>query len=171
MPEPILTIGDLEPERPTVRINHVEPDGLLERLKDRYLDVLLRRWPVRYTRRSDLFALRHPSEFGIRDIARISNAQRAIAALRDGEVDEALERRVGRLLREVSGLVLEAPASVLDQLSPTQHIQVLVAFNASALGQMPTPTPKAASTENPSTSAGSSPASAASTTATAGRTG
>lgn len=171
MPEPILTIGELEPERPTVRINHVVPDGLLERLKDRYLDVLLGRWPVRYAKRSDLFELRHPSEFGVRDIARISNAQRALGEIRDGEVDDAKADYMARLLREVSGLVLRAPADVLDQLSPTQHIQVLVAFSASAMGQMPTAVPTPKPTENPSTSAASSPASAGSTPATAGRTG
>lgn len=160
MPEPILTIGELEPERPTVRINHVEPAGLWQRLKDRHLDFLLRWWPVRYERLTDLYALRHPSEFGMRDIARISNAQRAIGEMREMADDPGAVRRVERLLREVSGLVLEAPAHVLDQLTPSQHIQVLLAFNASAMGVTPTSQP---ATGNPSTSAASSPASTAST--------
>lgn len=159
MPEPVLTIGDLEPERPTVAIIHRVPDGRLERLKERYLDVLLRWWPVRYRRQRDLYALRHPSEFGMRAIARIGAAQREIAELQKSDHDDAALRRAEQLLRDVAGDVLDAPAEVLDSLSATEHIQVLTAFGASATDQ--TPTPPAA--ENPSTSADSSPASIAST--------
>lgn len=159
MPEPILTIGDLEPERPTVAIWHRVPDGRLERFKERYLDVLLRWWPVRYRRQRDLYAIRHPSEFGMAAIARIGKAQREIAELQQHETDEASLRRAARLLRDVAGDVLDAPADLLDRLSATEHIQVLSVFGVSAMGLTPTRPPA----ENPSTSADSSPASTVST--------
>lgn len=160
MADPILSIGDLEPERPTVAITRRAPDGVWQRFKERHLDLLLRWFPVRYVRRRDLYALRSPTEFGMRDLARIGAAQKEIAQLQTGESDEGAERRMERLLREVSGLVLEAPADVLDDLTATQHIQVLMAFAATATGPTPTSQPK---TENPSTSDASSPVSTAST--------
>jgi hypothetical protein len=168
MADPILTIGDLEPDRPTVAIHRNAPDGPWQRWKHRHLDVLLRWLPVRYQPRHDLYPLRSPSEFGLRTVARIGAAQREMVSLQSGELDAASTRRTEKLLREVTGLVLDAPREVIEALTATQHIQVLVAFAASATGQTPTaPTP----TENPSTSAGSSPASAGSTPASAGRTG
>jgi hypothetical protein len=166
--QPILTIGDLEPDRPTVAINRNAPDGRWQRFKYDHLDLLLRWWPVRFKERRDLYPLRHPSEFGMRTVARIGAAQREIAELQGGDADRASWRRTERLLREVSYLVLDAPRDVINDLTPTQHIQLLVAFAASATGPTPTKTPP---TGNPSTSAGSSPGSAASTPDSAGTTG
>lgn len=160
MADPILSIGDIEPVRPTVAIHRNAPDGLWQRLKHRHFDVLLRWFPVRYKRTSDLYALRHPSEFGLRTVQRIGAAQREIAELQGRDDDPAAIRRSERLLREVTGLMLDAPRSVIDALTPSQHIQVIVAFAASATGLTPTQTAPA---ENPPTSAGSSPDLTAST--------
>lgn len=167
MADPILSIGDFEPDRPTVAINRNAPDGWWQRFKWQHLDVLLRWWPVRFKASRDLYPLRHPSEFGLRTVARIAAAQREMLALQSGALDPASTRRTEKLLREVTGLVLDAPRDVLDALTPTQHIQVLVAFAATATG----PTPTKPATENLSTSAASSPASAASTPASTGTTG
>lgn len=156
MPPPILTLGELEPERPTVAINRRTPDGAWQRFKARWFPYL----DVRYVIVHELYAMRLPSEFGLADISRIQRHQREIAQLQVKADDPAASRRASRLLREVSGIILDAPGYVLDSLSDTQHIQLLLAFPAAVTGQTPTEPPP---TENPSTSADSSPASAVST--------
>lgn len=167
MPEPILSIGDLEPDRPTVAINRNAPDGPWQRFKHRHFDLLLRFFPVRYRQRRDLYALRLPSEFGLKTIQRIQSAQREVLELQRRESDPASTARASRLLRQVSGEILEAPGDVLDALSDSQHIQILLAFPDAVTG----PKPRPIRPENPSTSGSSSPTSAGSIPATPGATG
>jgi len=165
-PEPILTLGDLEPERPLVAVNRNAPDGPWQRFKHRHFDLLLRWFPVRYVESRQLYPMRLRSEFGVAAIARLQRIQAEATALM-GSTDDASAKRMARLLRECSGMVLDAPGDVLDALSFDQHLQLLVTFPAAVTGKMPRPP----QTENPSTSAASSPASAASTQATSGATG
>lgn len=167
MPEPILSLGDLEPDRPLVAINRKAPDGAWQRFKHRHLDVLLRWLPVRYVQTRELYPLRMPSEFGLEAITRIQSHQKEIIGLQEQENDPAALRRASRMLRDISGLILDAPGNVLDDLPDAQHIRLLMAFPAAVTGQLPTET----APENPSTSDDSSPASAGSTPATAGVTG
>lgn len=163
----VLTIGDVEPDRPTVAINRVAPAGRWQRWKYDHLDVLLRWSPVRFTRQSDLYPLRLPSEFGMRGLARLRARQTELAALTGREDDEASMRRADRLLREITAMVLEAPDDVIAGLTVQQRLQVLAVFPVAVTGRMP-----AAQTEEaPSTSADSSPASAGSIPAAVGRTG
>src|SRR5919106_6416943 len=112
MPEPILTIGDLEPERPLVAINRNAPDGPWQAFKHRHFDVLLRWFPVRYRLRHEEYPLRLPSEFGLARVARL-NSLRAQVAEYGGRGDEASVLRVMELLRELAGMGLDAPASVI----------------------------------------------------------
>lgn len=159
MADPILTLGDLEPERPTVRIVHPVPDGPWQAFKARYFDVLLRVFPVRWRRERRLYALRIPDEFGMATVARIQSAQKEVMALQGQEADPAATERVEELLRQVTTEILEAPREVVDALSVSQHITLQLAFPAAVMGQMPANPP----TENPSTSDGSSRGSPAST--------
>lgn len=163
MPEPILTLDDLEPERPTVAINRSIPDGPWQAFKERHFDVLLRWVPVRYTRVRQLFPLRTASEFGLAGLRRLEALQQEVRSLA-GQDDPAAVGRVVTILREIAGMVLDAPADVLDSLNPRQHSQILLTFPRAAMGLTPTPH----APENPSTSAASSPASAVSTAPTTG---
>lgn len=163
----VLTIGDVEPERPTIAINRMAPDGRWQRWKYDHLDVLLRWAPVRFARRSELYPLRLPSEFGMRGLARLRARQAELAGL--DQDDEAAMRRAERLLQQITAMVLEAPSDVIRSLTVQQHLQVLAVFPAAVTGQMP-PTTEA-SPSSPSTSDDSSHASAASIQAAAGRTG
>ena len=163
----VLTIGDVEPDRPTVAIHRVAPDGRWQRWKYDHLDLLLRWAPVRFARQSDLYPLRLPSEFGMRGLARLRARQAELAGLQGHEDDEASMRRAERLLREITGMVLDAPRDVIAGLTVQQHLQVLEVFPAAVTGQTPTAMTEGA----PSTSDASSPGSAGSTPAAAGRTG
>jgi hypothetical protein len=167
MPEPVLTLGDLEPERPLVAINRNAPDGPWQRFKHRHFDVLLRWFPVRYAETRQLYAMRLRSEFGLAAIAKLQRIQIEATALLGTQEDPAGLARMRRLVRECSGMILDAPGDVLDALDFEQHVRLLLTFPAAVTGKMPQPSP----TETPSTSADSSPASAASTPATSGATG
>lgn len=167
MPEPILTLGDLEPERPLVTINRNAPDGLWQRFKHRHFDVLLRWFPVRYVQTRQLYPMRLRSEFGLAALGRLQRIQADASELMVKEGDPAALDRMRRLMRECSGLILDAPADVLDSLSFEQHAQLLLTFPAAVTGRMP----QQKRAEHPPTSADSSPASAASTPATSGATG
>lgn len=162
--DPILTLGELEPDRPLIAINRSRPDGPWQAFKHRHLDVLLRWFPVRYRPSRELYPLRLPSQFGLQTIARIQAYQREIAELQQRQHDAASIRRASQMLRECSGLILDAPAEVLDELSDAQHIRLLLAFPAAVTGKLPTQTTPG----NPSTSGVSSPASAGSTAPTTG---
>ncbi len=157
MADPLFTLDDLEPERPTIGINRREPAGPWQRLK-RALLPWFPNLDVRYELRRDLYPLRLPSEFGIQLISRLSAMQREAHDLEENTDPASLER-LTKLLREMAGMVLDAPAPVLDRLMPEQHVKIIVAFPAAVTGTTPTRQP----TENPSTSAASSPASAVST--------
>jgi hypothetical protein len=163
---PILTIGDLEPERRTVAIRRNAPDGPWQRWKFAHLDVLLRWMPVRFAQRVDHYELRRPSEFGLRNLARMRAMQSEIDSLR-GDPTEAAGRRIAVLLRSIVAIVLDAPSDVLDALHPAELLAILEVFPAAATGQTPTKV----RSENPSTSGASSPSSATSTRAPAGTTG
>ena len=154
----VLTIGDLEPERPTVTINRTTPDGWWQRWKFEHLDVLLRWLPVRFADRSDVYAMRLPSEFGLRSRQRIARLADDVRTLQADDTPAAA-RRLAQLLREIAGLVLDAPPDVIGSLGPNEHLAIMQAFPLAVTGQTPTQ-PR---TENPSTSAASSPASTAST--------
>lgn len=167
MPEPILTLGDLEPERPLVTINRNAPDGRWQRFKHRHFDMLLRWFPVRYVETRRLYPMRLRSEFGLAAISKLQRYQAEATELMAKPDDPAAANRMRRLLRETSGLILDAPGDVLDALSFEQHVQLLVTFPAAVTGRMP-PQKR---TEAPSISAGSSPASAASIPVSAGPTG
>ena len=158
MSRTVLTIGDLEPERPTVTINRTTPDGWWQRFKFRHFDVLLRWFPVRFDDRSDVYAMRLPSEFGLRARQRLQNMADEIRELQDSNEPVSI-RRQRALLRQLSGIILDAPPDVIDSLRPEQHLAILMAFPAAVTGQPPT----RSATENPSTSEASSPASIAST--------
>ena len=167
MPEPILVLGDLEPERPLVTVNRNAPDGRWQRFKHRHFDVLLRWFPVRYAQSTEMYPMRLRSEFGLAALARLQRLQTDAAALMGQEENPAALKRMLRLMRETSGLILDAPGDVLDSLTFEQHVKLLMTFPAAVTGQMP----QQNQTEPPSTSADSSPASAASTPATSGATG
>lgn len=169
MPDPILSLDSLEPQRPTVAVTHPVPATAWDAWKARHLRFLLRWLPVRYERRRNLYALHVPSEFGLRTIARIQNAQHEFAELQSKHDDPAAIERAGALLREVSGLILDAPDDVLDSLTTTQHLTLQMAFPAAVMGLMPTA--PSGPPENPSTLGDSSPASAVSIPATNGTTG
>lgn len=162
--EPILTLDDLEPERPTVAINRNAPDGPWQAFKHRHFDVLLRLFPVRYAVRHDLYPLRLPSEFGLKLLTRIGNLRNEVAELEGRGDDPQAIARIVILLREMAGMVLDAPRDVLDSLSPKQHAQIIVAFPSAVRG----PTPTSPAPENPSTSDASSLDSAVSTAPTTG---
>ena len=158
--DPILTIGDLEPERPTVRIIRRVPDGWWQRLKFEHLDVLLRWFPVRFVSRDDLYELRAVGEFGLRGLARLRAIQAELQGLA-GNGDAAAGRRMAGLLRQLSGMVLDAPADVLDSLTGDQHVRILQVFPAAVAG----PQPATQHPSDPSTSGDYSPDSPASTAA------
>ena len=164
--EPILTLGDLEPERPTVAIRRNAPDGWWQRFKHRHFDILLRWFPVRYEWSHHLYAMRLQSEFGLAQIAKLQRYSSDAAALQ-GQTDTASMGRMIEVLREFCRLVLIAPPDVIDALDIEQQARLVLAFQATVMGKTPTRRP----TENPSTSDGSSPASAGSTPATTGATG
>ena len=166
MSTPVLTIGELQPERATVAINRNAPDGWWQRFKYRHFDVLLRWLPVRFAQSTEQYELRRPGEFGLRELQRISAMQQEVRGLQ-GDLSPAAAQRMAQLLRRLTGMLLDAPADVMDSLSPVQHIQVLQVFPTAVTGKTPT----TAATENPPTSDASSPASAGSIRATAGRTG
>lgn len=160
MADPILTIGDLEPLRPTVAIGRTAPDGAWQRWKFRHLDVLLRWSPVRFTYTRELYALRSPAEFGMRSLQRLRRMQEELAGLTGSEDDEALGRRYLRLLRAVVTMVLEAPADVIEGLAPIDLMRVIEVFPRAVTGRTPTsPAPRA----TPPISDASSPGSIAST--------
>lgn len=165
--EPILTLGDLEPERPLVTINRNAPDGWWQRFKHRHFDVLLRWFPVRYAQTTRLYSMRLRSEFGVAAVAKLQRQQAEATALMGQKDDPAALERMLRLMRECSGLILDAPADVLDSLSFEQHLQLLMTFPAAVTGRMP----QQARAESPSTSADSSPVSAGSTPGTVTTTG
>lgn len=167
MPDPILTIGDLEPERPLVAINHNAPAGWWQRFKHRHFDILLRWLPVRYARTRDLYPMRLRSEFGLAAISKLQRHQAEATALLEKPDDLAALDRMRLLVRETSGLILDAPARVLDALTFEQHVELLVTFPLAVTGKMP----PQKSPESPSTSVASSPDSAGSTPATSGATG
>lgn len=159
MTDPVLTIGELEPLRPTVAVGRNAPDGAWQRWKFRHLDVLLRFMPVRFAYRRELYPLRAPSEFGMRSLQKLRRMQEELASLRDTESEEAAGRYV-RLLREVTAIVLDAPADVIESLSPVDHLRIMEIFPRAVTGQLPTgPAPQPL----PPTSEPSSPGSIAST--------
>jgi hypothetical protein len=168
MPEPILTLGDLEPERPLVTINRNAPNGWWQRLKHRHFDVLLRWFPVRYVETRQLYPMRLRSEFGLAALSKLQRLQSEASGLMTTPDDRAAQKRMLRLVRECSGMILDAPGDVLDGLTFEQHLQLLLTFPAAVTGRMPQQQTK---TESPSTSDDSSPGSAASTPATSGATG
>jgi hypothetical protein len=167
MPEPVLTLGDLEPERPLVTVNRNAPDGWWQRFKHRHFDVLLRWFPVRYVQTRTLYPMRLRSEFGLAALARLQRLQADATALMERKDDAAALKRMQRLVRECAGMILDAPGDVLDALTFEQQLQLLMTFPAAVTGTMP----RKNQTESPSISDDSSPASAASTQATAGMTG
>lgn len=162
--EPILTLGDLEPERPTVKVRRNAPDGPWQRFKHRHFDVLLRWFPVRYQWTEHLYPMRLASEFGLAQSARL---QRISAEAGDfsGSDDPAAYAHMVELLTEFCSLVLIAPRDVIEGLDLEQKARLAVAFQVAVMGKR---TPIAATTESHSTSATSSPASAASTAPTTG---
>jgi hypothetical protein len=111
--------------------------------------------------------MRLRSEFGLAALSRLQRLQADATALMEREEDAAALKRMQRLVRECAGLILDAPGDVLDALSFEQQLQLLMTFPAAVTGKMPRKT----KTESPSISDDSSPASAASTQATAGMTG
>lgn len=161
MTEPILTIGELEPLRPTVAIGRNAPDGRWQRFKYDHFDVLLRWMPVRFAYRKRLYPLRAPSEFGLRSLQRMRVMQEEIAELQ-GTTDKAAAARYAEVLREMAGMVLVAPPEVIGSLHPIDLLRVLEVFPRAVTGRrMPTTTPRPPA--NPPTSDASSPASTAST--------
>lgn len=159
MAAPILTIGDVEPERPTVSITRNAPDGRWQALKFRYLDWLLRWFPVRFAFRQDLYALRLPSEFGLRTMQKLSAMQKEIDELR-ARPGKAADRRLLALLRDMTAMVLVAPHDVIEALHPNDYLAILAVFPSAVTGTTPTNQP---GSENPSTSVPSSRGSTAST--------
>lgn len=166
MPAPILSIGDLEPARPTIAINRTAPDGWWQRFKFRHFDVLLRWFPVRFAQHHGVYALRLPGEFGLRALQRITNMQTEIRDIQS-LADPAAEPRLVRLLQDLCTLVLDAPPDVIASMGPANHLAVLQVFPLAVTA----PKARLAPHAIPPTSDRSSPASAASTPATAGRTG
>jgi hypothetical protein len=163
VPEPILTLDDLEPDRPTIGITRRVPDGWWQRVKHWALPA----FPyltVRYVTRRELYPLRLPSEFGLKRLSRLGAMRREAVELEKNVNDPGARDRLASLLREMTRMVLEAPPSVIDRLTPEQHVQVAAVFPVAVTGAIPT----RRTTENPSTSAASSPASAASTAPTTG---
>jgi hypothetical protein len=165
--EPILTLGELEPERPTVAVNRNAPDGPWQRFKHRHFDVLLRWFPVRYAWSAQLYELRIPSEFGLAQSARLQRLSASARELIGDTEDPAKLARLVELLTEFCSLVLIAPREVIDGMDLDQKARLAMAFQLAVTG------PRSPGTARPrsSTSAASSPASPASTTATAGGTG
>lgn len=161
--EPILTLGDLEPERPTVKVRRNAPDGPWQKFKHRHFDVLLRWFPVRYRWTEHLYPMRLASEFGLAQSARLQRIS-ADAQNFSADSDPAAYARMVELLTEFCSLVLIAPRDVIEGLDLDQKARLAVAFQVAVMGT--TPTPRQA--ENPSTSATSSPASAVSTAPTTG---
>lgn len=164
--EPVLTLGDLEPERPLVSVNRNAPDGWWQRFKHRHFDVLLRWFPVSYVQTRTLYPMRMRSEFGLAALARLQRLQADATVLMERQEDPAALKRMQRLVRECAGMILDAPGDVLDALTFEQQLQLLLTFPAAVTGQMPRK-----QTESPSISDDSSPASAGSTPATSGATG
>ena len=164
MADPILTLGELEPERPTVRIFRTEPANRWEAWKERHLPGwALRLVPVVYERRAALFPMRHPTEFSLEDVARIQAAQREIGELQGHDDDPASVDRTDTLLRELSGRILDAPREVLDELSGAQHIQILLTFPAAVVGMQPAQTITARRPTSGSSYRGSAPSTARTT--------
>lgn len=154
----VLTIGDLEPERPTVTINRTTPDGWWQRWKFNHLDVALRWFPVRFDDRSDRYPMRLLSELSMRQRQRFTNLAAELNELMAETETPAVNRRT-RVLRQLTDIILDAPADVLDSLMPAQHLAILTTFPAAVTGQTPTRPASA----NPPTSDASSLASTAST--------
>lgn len=161
----VLHLGEVEPERPTVAIHMTVPDGRWQRFKYAHFDVLLSLSPVRFRQSSELYPLRRPSEFGLRRMARLQARQRELSALQEDESPAAV-RRVERVLEEITGMLLDAPAHVIRSLTFSQHLEILAVFPKAVTGTMP----PARSARRPSTSRRSSRSSPA-TTAAPGRTG
>src|SRR5688500_10155865 len=122
---PILTLDDLEPERPTIAIHRNAPDGPWQAFKHRHFDWLQRLSPVRYVQRRELYPLRLPSEFGLQMLTRMDVLRKEVAGLASASEDPAAMTRVTQVLREMAGMVLDAPAEVIDHLSPKQHGQII----------------------------------------------
>lgn len=158
--EPILTLGELEPERPLVAINRRIPDGAWQHWKHRHLEWLLRWFPVRYRYGRELYALRTPQEFGLSTISRIQRFHAEFVRLQDEE-DPASLRRASKVMGEVVSMILDAPAEVIDELPDGARVRLLMAFPAAVAGP---PEPEA----SPLISPASSPASAVSTAPTSG---
>lgn len=164
--DPILTIGDLEPERPTVRIQRNAPDGPWQRFKHRHFDILLRWFPVRYAWSTALYEMRIPSEFGLAQSARIQRISADARDLYEATGDPAKLARLVELLTEFCSLVLIAPRDVIDGLDLDQKAKLAVAFQVAVTG---TRTPITAQSQP--TSESSSPDSATPTAETATATG
>ena len=162
MPDPILTLGDLEPERPLVAINRRVPDGPWQRIKARYFDVLLRWLPVRYVIERKVYPMRLPNQLGLAYIAKIQTAQAELSTLSE-KTDPASIDRISVVLRDISGAILDAPPAVLDSLTDDQHIRLLRTFPLAVAGTTPQTRP-----ESPPISGASSPVSAASMASTTG---
>lgn len=164
--EPILTLGDLEPVRPTVRVQRNAPDGSWQRFKHRHFDVLLRWFPVRYAWSTQLYEMRIPSEFGLAQSARLQRISEAARELTDGTGDPAKLARLTILLAEFCSLVLIAPRDVIEGLDIDQKASLAVAFQVAVTGKGTPITAQSQPTSEPS-----SPASSGSTPATATPTG
>lgn len=164
MPDPIITLGDLEPERPTVAVNRNAPDGPWQRFKHRHFDVLLRWFPVRYAWSTNLYELRIPSEFGLAQSARLQRLSEGARELIGDTEDPAKLARLVELLTEFCSLILIAPRDVIDGMDLDQKARLALAFQVAVAGPRGPRTAK----PSPPTSAASSPASAASTAPTTG---
>ena len=162
--DPIITLGDLEPERPTVRVQRNAPDGPWQRFKHRHFDVLLRWFPVRYAWSTHLYEMRIPSEFGLAQSARLQRLSEGARELIGDTEDPAKLARLVDLLTEFCSLVLIAPREVINGMDLDQKARLALAFQVAVTGRR---APGTAS-KSPPTSEVSSPASAASTAPTTG---
>ena len=133
--DPILTLGDLEPERPTVRVQRNAPDGPWQRFKHRHFDLLLRWFPVRYSWATHLYEMRIPSEFGLAQSARLQRISAETRDLYDKTDDPAAMARLIGLLTEFCSLVLIAPRDVIESMSLDQKAQLAVAFQVAVTGK------------------------------------
>lgn len=163
MSEPILTLGDLEPERPTVKVRRNAPDGPWQRFKHRHFDLLLRWFPVQYAWTEHLYPMRLTSEFGLAQSAHLQRISAEVRELQGNSDDSASFARMVELLTEFCSLVLIAPRDVIEALDLGQKAQLAVAFQAAVMGKR---TPVTA--ESQPTSAPSSLDSAVSTATTTG---
>lgn len=161
--EPILTLGDLEPERPTVKVRRNAPDGRWQRFKHRNFDILLRWFPVRYAWAEHLYPMRLPSEFGLAQSARLQRISADARDFQSASEDPAAFAHMVELLTEFCSLVLIAPRDVIEGLDLDQKARLAVAFQATVMGKR---TPVAVKSQP--TSATSSRDSAVSTAPTTG---